>query len=66
MLSSMRRHRTDLIDLSPRLEVVALVMAAQQQERLAHMVSGILDLMDEQRQDRGGTVRGISKAGFDH
>lgn len=45
----MRKWRTDLIDLSPCLEVVALIMAAQQLESLAHMVPGILDLMDEWR-----------------
>lgn len=38
---------TDLVDLSPCLEVVALIMAAQQLESLVHMVPGILDLRDE-------------------
>ncbi len=46
----MRRKRTDLIDLSPRLEVIALIVAAQQLEGLAHMVPGILDLTDDERE----------------
>lgn len=35
---------TDLVDLGPRLEAVALVVAAQQQQRLVHVVPGVLDL----------------------
>lgn len=40
-------QRTDLINLSPRLEVVAVIMAAQQLQSLGHMIPGILDLIDD-------------------
>lgn len=66
MRSSMWGQRADLVDLGPCLEVVALVMAAQQLESLVHMVPGILDLMEEQTQDRVGTVRGMTEAVSDH
>lgn len=40
---------TDLVDLSPGLEAVGLVSAAEQLQSLVHVVPGILDLRTEQR-----------------
>lgn len=39
------RH-TDLVDLGSRLETVALIVAAEQQQRLVHVVPGVLDLTE--------------------
>lgn len=43
---------THLVDLSPRLEAVALVTAAQQLQSLVHVVPGILDLMGHRNEDQ--------------
>lgn len=53
MFSSTRRQTTHLIDLSARLEAVALIMAAQQLERLGHVIPGILNLSDEDQTGLG-------------
>lgn len=53
MFSSTRRQTTHLIDLRARFEVVALIMAAQQLERLGHMIPGILNLNDEDQTGLG-------------
>ncbi len=54
----MARQSADLIHFGSCLEVVGFIMAAQQLERLVHMVPGILDLMDEWIQKTNGHVRG--------
>lgn len=59
------RGGTDLIDLSPRLEVVALITTVQKLQSLVHMVSGILDLMVDWRHG-GKWVRRMSGAGLEH